>query len=180
MEPIVIDTTYYKITENNSGMPGDYYFIYPFDAFGNMYKRIQIDVDLKEDWNAIPIIITMPEIATLNYIFDLKISITAYPYTGAIIIPSPPIVVAGNNNDAWTFEGQIYGAGSMVWTPQSYNPAPTYDPTYPFGSWCVVPQYSQGGIFAPVANRTLDGAEAQTETSFSVDWSLYTPKKKKR
>ena len=180
MEPKIIDTTYFKITENNTGVRNDYYFIYPFDAFGNMYKRIQIDVDLAEYWNQNPIYISMPEISTLNFQFNMKISITAYPTTGETTIPTPPIVVAGNDVDAWTFDGVIYGQGSMVWTPQSFNPAPINDPTFAFGSWCVVPQYVEQGFLIPVAERTLDSADAQTEPTFSVDWSLYTPKKKKR
>lgn len=175
MEPIVIDTNYFKITENSNPELGTYYLIYPFDAFGNMYKRIQIDVDIKE-WNQQTIIIYVPEISTLNYIFDLKISVTNY--TQVFEFPSPPVVSMGNNTDMWTFDGAIYGSGSLVWTPQSYNPAPSSGTTYPYGSWCVVPQYQGGLGLAGVSSRTLDSADAITP--FSVDWSVLQANNKKK
>lgn len=171
MAETIIDTTYFKVTQNVVDPHTDFYRIYPFDSSGNLYKRIQIDVDIA-NWNGLFIPIYIPEISTLNLNFDLEITITNY--TISELRPTPPLVVAGNNVDQWYFTGQLNTIGSMVWTPESFKPASNSGNAY--GSWCVVPNYPQGDL-PGVASAMLELPEAPPE--FTIDWSLYAPKKKK-
>ena len=170
MAETIIDTTYFKVTQNSTDPRIDFYRIYPFDPFGNLYKRIQVDVDIP-DWNEVPILILVPEIASLNYNFDLEITITNY--ISPLLLRQ--VIGSGNYIDQWYFNGALFSPGSVVWTPESYNPAPSSDPTYPYGSWCVVPEYT-GGRFPGVASAMI---ESEPAPEFTIDWSIYKPVKKK-
>ena len=172
MAVTTINTTYFKLTENIIDTHTDYFVIYPFDAFGNLYKRIQIDIDIP-DWNGNAPIFYMPEISTLNFNFDTQITFTNYTQPDGF---GSPNVIAGNNVDFWWYRGFIVGNGSMVWTPQSYNPSPVGG-LNPCGSWCVVPDYQAGAMLMSV-NAPLDEVAPINYTN--IDWSLYQPKTKKK